>query len=257
MDITLSKETFQFKKPETWAYMTMADKISYYKTILDKKYAPFVDKLMAKDIVTRICGDLIQVPKVVRILEGPDDFHAEDLQQYHQDCILKTSHASGWNLILTPSTTVEEVKRCLHSWNKPYIGDNEKHYSFLKPRFFLEEKVNCAYSGKSGSARTFMFRCVRGMPISIGVRQGSEQTTYSMDGTPVEPIKIPLEKNPLYLDKMIQLAKRLSSPFEFVRIDFYLSDKQEIYFSEFTFTPSGGSPIFSYSVEKKFGAMWK
>ena len=56
---------------------------------------------------------------------------------------------------------------------------------------------------------------------------------------------------------MIELSKLLSMPFEFVRIDFYISADSDIYFSEFTFTPSAGYQLYSDQIEEKFGALWK
>ena len=44
---------------------------------------------------------------------------------------------------------------------------------------------------------------------------------------------------PVCLDEMLRAAEKLSSPFPFVRCDFYvLGDK--LYFGELTFTPGGG-----------------
>lgn len=44
---------------------------------------------------------------------------------------------------------------------------------------------------------------------------------------------------PKSLDKMLAAAKTLSSPFPFVRVDFFIVDEKLI-FGELTFTPAGG-----------------
>ena len=56
--------------------------------------------------------------------------------------------------------------------------------------------------------------------------------------------------------KMLALAEKLSAPFEFVRIDFYLSKSGDIYFSEYTFTPAGGAILYSDEIENELGALW-
>ena len=42
---------FKFKKSSDWANLNLCAKISYYKTVLTKHYAPYVDKIIAKQIV--------------------------------------------------------------------------------------------------------------------------------------------------------------------------------------------------------------
>jgi hypothetical protein len=72
-------------------------------------------------------------------------------------------------------------------------------------------------------------------------------------------------KDPMYnfeiptseiVEKMLTLAGDLSSPFEFVRMDFYLSRNQTIYLSEFTFSPNAGRLYFSEDVERQLGKLW-
>lgn len=68
--------------------------------------------------------------------------------------------------------------------------------------------------------------------------------------------EIDLESPPL-LDEMVRIAKRLSEPFPFARVDFYTYD-QSIILGEMTFFPSSGLwPIIpeEYSWDNKFGSM--
>lgn len=44
---------------------------------------------------------------------------------------------------------------------------------------------------------------------------------------------------PKCFEKLIDCAKKLSEPFPFVRVDFYVVDSK-LYFGELTFTPAGG-----------------
>jgi len=57
-------------KPENWMELPMFKKIYYYGKQLTKEYAEYVDKLQAKRKVKEICGDDIQVAKVLRVLES-------------------------------------------------------------------------------------------------------------------------------------------------------------------------------------------
>ena len=49
----------------------------------------------------------------------------------------------------------------LKKYNKNYNPHgNENQYKFLNPSFFIEEKIDDFYSGKSGEAVVFMIRCI-------------------------------------------------------------------------------------------------
>ena len=92
--------------------------------------------------------------------------------------------------------------------------------------------------------------CFNGEPIFIGVfiernketfkvRRGYfnfnwELQNFLIDNNQNNPNDFP---KPKYLNEMYKIAKDLSKPFPFVRIDFYESEDR-IIFGEFTFTPS-------------------
>ena len=46
-----------FKKPPNWTNLAFYHKIKYYGKMLTQEYSEYVDKLKAKDIVKKICGD--------------------------------------------------------------------------------------------------------------------------------------------------------------------------------------------------------
>lgn len=242
------------RKPSNWNSLPFCAKIEYYGTQLDESYAPYVDKLEAKRIVKTICPSL-NVANVIRVLESPDDISEAD---FCADHILKSSHGSGWNILLDPSLEVSQVRQQLHAWNQVF-STTQKQYSFLKPRFFIEERVNDFYTGSSGKAAVFMFRCIRGVPVSVGVRLihgDTRQNSYTPSFQLMEPPMFAFEKPSAWKD-MLQYAKNLSQPFEFVRVDFYLNKQNKVYFSEFTFTPANGYPVYSMQLEHQLGRHWK
>jgi hypothetical protein len=239
---------FSFPKPENWSSLALFEKIQIYKKHLDERFAPFVDKLQVKESVKEVC----KVAPLIRILDSPDDIHPNDLQS---NWIIKATHGSGWNIPITQLTTLEEVNQKLHKWNRVYVGSNEKHYQHIKPRFFIEEKIDDAYDGKTGQAVVFMFRCIHGKAITIGVKKGDEQNMYFIDGRCIGkafPFVLPW----LRAEEMKTIAEELAKPFEFVRMDFYLGAKGDIYLSEYTFSPAGGQPIYPHHIEKELGALW-
>ena len=239
--------SFSIIKPFNWKKLPLYKKIQYYSTQLDERFAPYVDKIEAKKIVKNICGDDISVAPIIRILDNTSDISEIDI---NVDNMVKTSHGSGWNINMGSKTTVNSVKLMLPRWDKSY-SITERQYTYIKPRFFIEQKVN----GPTGNADVFMFRCIHGQPVSIGVKRGNIQNSYDINWNPVAKVQIENVEKPNHLDKMLSLARLLSSPFEFVRIDFYYVGGV-IYFSEYTFTPAAGAQIFPMNLEEEFGAMW-
>lgn len=254
MEIYFKKEyiskiemVYSFIKPAKWSEMPLYKKIQYYGSQLDKQYYPYVDKIEAKKVVKEICGDDISIAPIIRILDSPDDFLISDINENN---MVKCSHGSGWNINMDKNTMTKDVIVSLNKWNKVY-SYTERQYTYISPRFFIEGKVN----GPIGDADVYMFRCIHGEPISIGFKRGSKQNSYNINWEPLSHINIVNIAKPDHLDKMLTLSRRLSSQFEFVRIDFYYVDGV-IYFSEFTFTPSNGGIIFPMDLEIKFGSMW-
>jgi hypothetical protein len=245
---------FKVPKSEAWPYMPMYEKIKHYKDTLHAGYSPYVDKLEAKRIVKEVCGDQIRVARVRRILASPLDIQEADI---HDDVLLKSTHGSGWNLDLGKVKDVSDIQKCLQNWNVPYKGANEPQYASIIPQFFIEEKIEDAVLGKTGSAFVYMIRCIHGKPCTISVKRQSEQITFDPEWNPlVQPKSPPFRvEKPACLKHMLDIATKLSAPFEFVRIDFYLAT-DGIYFSEYTFTPAGGHQVFPTHLERSTGALW-
>jgi len=242
-----------FCKPNNWMELPMFKKIEYYGTILSKEYAEYVDKIEAKRIVKDLCGEDIQVAKLIKILKQPEDISQDDLDSKY---IIKSAHGSNWNININNKTSLNNVIMKLQNWNKYYGGDREKQYSYIKPRFFIEEKINDSILGHTGEALVYMIRCVYSKPISIGVKYKNVQNSYDIDWNLISSgINFDIPK-PKCLSKLLKLCETLSANFEFVRLDFYIGNNNIIYFSEFTFTPNGGFQVFDIKTEIKQGLMW-
>ena len=236
-------------KPAGWADLPLYKKIKFYAHALTPEYVPYVDKLEAKKLVE---GIVVCAP-LIRVLKDCEDIQPTDL---NTDYMVKASHGCGWNISVKPTTTRDYALTNLRKWNKAYGDHKEPLYRLLEPRFFLEKKIDCIYSGKSGNATVFYIRCIHGKPFAVGVRQGGRQNSYDVDWNPIKKIEIADLPKPSQLPQLLEIAARLSAPFEFVRIDLYIDKEGIIYFSEFTFTPSGGAKFYSDELEMAFGKLW-
>ena len=249
-------DEFKIIKPSNWMSLAMYEKIKYYGGQLHEHYSKYVDKIQAKQIVKDVCGDEIKTANILKILHGPTDITKYDLKDH---TIIKSSHGSGWNIVISDAnqTDMSMIYHKLNGWNKIY-STVEKQYASLTPRFFIEESVDDKYYGKNGNAVVYMVRCIHGKAVSVSpfLKHMDKISNYDVNWNIFYKNDIPDIARPVHLDKMLKYAELLSAPFEFVRVDFYVDKHDDIYFSEFTFTPYAGVRCYSYGVEKKMGDLW-
>jgi len=244
---------FILKKPNNWIHLKFFEKIKYYATVLNEHYAKYVDKLEVKKIITKL--GYIKTANIIKYMDSFDDLTVQDIQT---DCIIKTTHASGWNIVVNSTNrhNLHLIIKKLKSFNRKFIHIHEKQYSYIKPRFYIEEIIDDKYYGKNGNAIVYMIRCIYGKAICINIKLDGKQNYYYIDWTPFFIKELQDFEKPKNLDLIIKTAEKLSSNFEFVRIDFHIDKNDDIYFSEFTFTPNSGEKVFSDDLELELGKNW-
>jgi len=256
-------------KPSGWDKMPLCEKIKFTAPRLHRGFAKYIDKILAKDLVKRQYGNIVEIPKTIRILKDHNDLFENDLNYNH---IIKSSHGCSWNYNIQPDINyqIEQIRSKLQEWNKLYNPINEKQYSYLEPRFFIEEKIDDKYYGKNGDALSYLIRCIHGIPYTFTMRAKhlKAELQYLFD-TNKKLVNIPnsVGSKKLNIDirliseetieKMYSVASQMSSNFEFVRIDLYLDKNDKIIFNEFTFTPLGGGINYDMEIELTLGKLWK
>ena len=238
-------------KPPDWQTLPLYKKVALYGQSLNKSHAQYVNKIDVKPTVLALTHNKIKVAPLVRILASCHDIRQSDINPNH---ILKAAHGSGWCIDLATHTDVKQIERSLISWNRIY-STTEVQYTFLKPRFFIEEKIHCKYSGKTGKAHDIKVHCINGIPQFLLVRKDQKlRNYYDINWNPIMPLEYEFEK-PANFGEILDLCIILSKPFPYVRIDLYMGI-DGIYFSEYTFTPHGGKQRLSDEVEYKYGKLW-
>lgn len=270
-----NKNKITFNKPSNWLELPLFSKISYYSSILDSRYSIYVDKIEAKKIVKELTNGEIKTAKIVKELKNVEDFVESDINPLH---IVKASHGCGWNLDLKTNTELDKIRDFINKRMDTYKSREnfEKQYNYIEPRFFIEEKINDFLYGVTEKAIVFMVRCIHGKPISIGVKfkyikKNKDKNLlceanllYDTNWNKIKDSEITKNNNiiifniekPRNFDIMIRNAEILSQRFEFVRIDYYIDKKHDIYFSEFTFSPNGGYQTFNMEIEKETSKYW-
>lgn len=208
-----------------------------------------------------MCSDLVLTAEILEIVADPEAPALGSWFVSPPRAILKATHGSGWNRILDETCTAEHVRSMLHVWVGVYKQGRERQYEHVKPRFFVEELIN------GGSVWIVMVRCIFGVPVTVGIahlkspqQRLQQQSSYYSDWTPITAIDTSAADLPApeLRQTIMEASRRLSAPFEFVRVDFMLPSlcAPPIYFSELTFSPKGGKPLYPEAVEARLGAMW-
>jgi hypothetical protein len=243
------------QKPRDWDTLPLNEKIRLYALQLDHTYAPYVDKLEAKRITEGILPSLLTAPVLAEVQNAAQvmPFLANP-----PTAILKSAHASGWNIALDNTLTEQQIQHKLAAWNRLYKPDTQTQYAHLTPRFFVERLIN------AGRVWVVMVRCIHGKPIAIGLTHstaGRAQNYYDVHWKPMQRGRLlhAPTGTPRLLPRILDIATQLAQPFEFVRIDLMLPDLQRgpIYFGEYTFTPKAGKRVYHKDIELTLGKHWK
>lgn len=197
------------------------------------------------------CGYSELLNDVYAVYDNVEDI---ELSKLPKQFVLKGAHGSGFNLIVKDKNAVnwKMWKRIMKTWLKQdiYWSGREWVYKNLKHRIIAEKYLE----DETGELRDYKFFCFNGIPrfmqLEVGRFSGeSTRNFYDMEWNLLpfgkeKPHNAELKVEvPVKFKEMQEIAKNLSKPFEFVRVDLY-EVKGKIYFGELTFFPAGGAPDF-------------
>lgn len=223
---------------------TFCEKLNWLK-IYDSSFLKTycADKLMVREYVKDKLGVDLSIP----VLGIYDKFEDIDFSKLPKNYVIKCNHGSGMNIIVKDGKVNKaDVKRKLDLWMQTdYLHLLEFHYKPIKKKIFIEEYKD---NGELGLI-DYKFWCFNGEPKFYGINAGNGHGAinyYDMNGEifNVQRADYPLNVNakwerPKHFGLMVEYAKKLSSDFKFVRVDFY-EIKGKIYLGELTFLPNAG-----------------
>jgi hypothetical protein len=246
------KRTYGFRprltNPRTFHEWLFARKVTLPKTI---SFAPWVDKHLAKESMEKaLKGAAVEchVAKTLHYATTADDSFFDSVVPR---CVIKGTHGSGMTILVKePRRLTDEEKASIRHWLtvEYFWGSREPSYRHLVPGVIAEEFLPC----NDLVPEDFKFFCFRGKVAFIQHDTGRyvdhQRCLYSTrwERLPVRfqhdqyPQQVPAPKD---FATMIALAERLSKEQNFVRVDFYQTDKG-VYFGEMTFFPGSGLELF-------------
>lgn len=250
-----------FKNPKTFNEKTMWISIYYHNPL----YTKCADKIRVREYLVEKLGEQ-EAKKLIceqyGTWDNPEDI---DFQRLPDSFVLKSNHASGQVILCKDKAQldIEKVKKKMSEWlSYSYYNDRgEWQYKHIKPQILAERLLE-------SDIVDYRIFCFEGEPTYIKTTKHNPETKggydcalYYPDWTPTDfkmaqaygSMNVP---KPEKLDYMLEVARKLSKDFHFVRVDLY-SVENNIYFAELTFTPNSGCEKFeSQEVDERFGKLF-
>lgn len=230
-------------------------------------------KLNDRTPLHTVCADKYAVRAYVNEKLGNEDilipllYYTADYQDIvpenlpEKPFILKANHTSGHNVIVKDKSQIDWqlIRNKYRKWLKINIYKSRKEWQYknIPPKILVEELL----LDENGELPIdYKFHCFHGEVkyIQVDIGRGSEthyrnwydvnwkrapfKWTAEFNGKTTEPADFDVDK-PMSFEQMIEIAKKLSKDFVYVRIDLY-DIKGKVYFGEITFhQDSGNRPI--------------
>ena len=247
---------------------TLADKVSYISLhTLPEQAVRCTDKWEARDYVAKKGLEHILIPVHGEAVSSADEL---DFSIFPNKFVLKATHGCRMNYICLDKDKLdrEKCRKLVRKWLNSTYGTYsvEPHYRGIPHRVYCETCI-----AKPEELQDYKIFCMNGEPRFVLVcsdriavaGKGTSLSLYLYDisWNPLDGVVkyrgegpgdgvIP---KPLKLDEMLDVARKLSKDFDFVRVDLYEVDG-EVYFGELTFTPFNGTlPILSQEFLEKEG----
>lgn len=240
---------------------TLSDKICYLE-INKNKYDLLIiqcsSKAEVRDYVRNAGLQDILVP-CIGIYDRIEEIIYEKLPKRF---VLKATHGCGMNIVCEDKMKLDwnQSVKVMRKWlEKPYYrACIEPHYLKIKPQIICEE-----YLDMPNGIIDYKIHCINGEPFFVLVCSEREKelklNVYDLEWRPIQNALQGKMKNsreierPFRLKEMIEISKRLSREFTFVRVDLYEINKR-IFFGELTFTPATGvMPYYTDDFLLKYG----
>lgn len=207
------------------------------------------DKILVRDWIREQIGE-----EYLKNIYGVYDRYEDiDFSKLPREYVIKTNHACKMQVLVIegayPFPAYKDIFNNYLKINYAYKSGYEMQYEKIVPKIFVEE-----YIKNTNELFEYLIFCFNGEPKLILFASGKRNngircTMFDTDwnnlhfnyGGKLHDEIIPCPKN---FDKMLEIARKLSKDFKFVRVDLHNIDGR-IYFGEMTFTPASGYMKFS------------
>jgi len=239
---------------------TFNEKLAWIKLhTRDPLMVKCADKYAVREYVREIIGEKYLIP-LLGVYKHPDEIPFNDLPAPY---VLKVNHASGGNIFFIEKDSFNK-RKAIRSLNhhlkiNAYYYGCEWSYKDVPPCIICERVI---LDENNNLPKDYKFLCFNGKPLLIQVdidRFGDHRENYYDQHWNLLPVITDLPNAdedipmPERFEEMLEISRKLSRPFDFVRVDLY-AIHDSIYVGEMTFYPAGGSiPFFPHKYEIEYG----
>lgn len=167
--------------------------------------------------------------------------------------MLKANNGSGWTYIINKGCKASEVIRASRRWQDTVYGVDKAEWGYfmIDPMLYIEEMPNnkplkdvlnvFCFNGEPKYILFYRFEFKKLTGKSVICRQLYDLDWNYLDVDLIAHLPKPYVKidKPEKLDYIIDASRKLSTPFDFARVDFMFSESS-VYFSEITHYPMSG-----------------
>jgi TupA-like ATPgrasp len=262
--LVLRRRLIRLRRPATFT-----EKLTW-RCLHDRRdlLAMTCDKLAAKDWSRLHGGPELRIPPVLWAGTDVGELLRVDLPARW---VLKPNHGSGrvhFGQGPVRPQDLARLRRDTRGWLREHLASAEGEWGYSRARRCLLVEEQLPGQAPLTEYKFFMFA---GRPHAVLVHTDRfgchSRTMYSPDWqrlnarfhVPPGPAlpEGPQTEAPAELPTMLRLARRLSAPFDFVRVDLYAADGS-VWFGELTSYPTGGWGLLRpESFDLELGRAWR
>lgn len=233
--------------PESFSEMIQWIKLYYEDPVMSR----CADKVLFKEYIKEKLGEGYTA-KTYNVWEKAEEVNLRDIPE---QCAIKSNCSSdGCNIMLiTDKSQIDfdkvenEIKTNWFDRLKLHTNSFANYYYKVKPKVYIEEYLE--------EADDYDVLCFHGEPRFVYVKTehfnnginrevGYPMSFYTTDWKYIDAKykEIPTQKNinkPPHLEEMLEISRKLSKEFPFVRVDFF-ENGGKLYIAEFSFAPWAG-----------------
>lgn len=249
--------------------VTFTEKVQWYKSRYHRPdLLKCVDKYLFKSLIAEKLGSPDYVIPLFGVWEGVNDFRLSWNKLPEKFCLKSTLQSDGnyIKIIEKSKTNLDDLCNEIKEWFKPknlLINSFCSAYHKAVPRIIAEEYMESI----SNQLYDYKIFCFNGNPYCIYAavehfqKENYPITFYSLDWEKMD-VKYGNHLNtaipePKHLKQMVEIAKKLSVGFPFIRVDFF-DTPNKLFVAELTFYPGGGfTQYHPTSFNKVLGDMFQ
>ena len=232
--------------------VTYNDKLQWLKLYNHRpEYTMMADKVKVKQYVAEKIGGQYVVP-LLGVWDRPEDIEWDKLPEKF---VLKTNHDGGsYGVVVCKDKEsfdrIKAIKRLKASLRRDtFMLGREWPYKNIQRKVLAEQFIE---GDERGELPDFKFFCFDGkvkmLYLTTHTETGLQFDYYDEDFNLLDlqrmyPNSMAKHEKPHCFELMKELAEKLSEGIPHVRVDFFEAGGK-VYFSEFTFFPSGGWAVF-------------